>query len=528
MIAAAIATALVAFGAPLATARAVVPQIWLVSTWDYGQADADSSNARISADGRYAVFETDAQLATGDRNQKSDIYRRGLFAGGTTELVSVAVTGGSPGSGDSHTPAVSRDGRYVVFISLASGLTAKAPGPGTYVRDMASHTTTRVDVLSSGVHVEWGQSTSTNWWRPAISADGSRIAFVSGDPALGEVGSGRRQVFVRVRGTDTIFQASVAADGGAARLPCAFPSLNADGTRVAFLTASPLLSEIGYLPRVYLWDQALSRPTLVSEGVTNGAPSISGDGSKVAFTSAAVGLVDGVSSGSPNVFVRSMESSTTECASIDPGGSQGAGSYYPSMSGDGRYVAFQSDNAQGMTEHDSGALFVRRLGSDTLLRVGVDTTSAAGGSLVPGSGAFDSCTSISADGRYAVFDSSAVSLVAGGTHGGRDVFRCDLRPQVLASLSRPRLSPSSPYRNRYFYVTGTVTRHSVKSAVRLYFYRQVGKSWRYHKCVKVSTARSYKSRVRLPYKGRWYVRARHPADTGHLTSSSTYRTFTVR
>ena len=149
--------------------------------------------------------------------------------------------------------------------------------------------------------------------------------------------------------------------------------------------------------------------------------------------------------------------------------------------------------------------------------------------------------SISDDGRYVAFDAKPASdkssaLVSGGTNGLRHVFLYDMgAPKVGAALTTPKLSVSSPRHNAYFYASGSVTRHSgAKAKVQLKFYRwsKTLRRYVYYRTCTTYTATNgtaYKTRLRLPYTGKWRVRAYHPEDSRHLLSWSVYyRYFTVR
>lgn len=106
-------------------------------------------------------------------------------------------------------------------------------------------------------------------------------------------------------------------------------------------------------------------------------------------------------------------------------------------------------------------------------------------------------------------------------------------PTVLprSFLGTPWLRPVAPRRNRYFLVRGSVTRHpAARAAVRLYFYRRIRTTWRYHRHVTVRTptgSESYRLRYKLPYAGRWYVRAYHK-DGGHRAGWGKAKVFKVR
>jgi Tol biopolymer transport system component len=200
------------------------------------QADGDSVFASISADGRYVAFESDAtNLVPGDTNQRADVFVHDRLTGSTAR-VSVA-TGGAQGAGDSGRPRISADGRYVVFDSEAPNL---VPGDtnqsaDVFVHDRLAGVTTRVSVATDGAQATGGDSTF-----PAISADGRVVVFQSEATNLvAEDTNDLRDIFVHDRATGTTSRVSVATGGsqaqggGAAR-----PHISADGQVVAFESAA--------------------------------------------------------------------------------------------------------------------------------------------------------------------------------------------------------------------------------------------------------------------------------------------------
>jgi Tol biopolymer transport system component len=156
-----------------------------------------------------------------------------------------------------------------------------------------------------------------------------------------------------------------------------------------------------------------------TEGNGNsGSPSISRTGRYVAFVSAASNLVAGDTNARDDVFVRDRSTGKTKRVSVKSDGKQGNGdSEDPSISADGRFVAFESgaSNLVAGDTNDAFDVFVRdRVGRKTT-RVSVKSNGkqANGTSFNP---------SISADGRYVAFWSGASNLVAGDTNDAQDVF----------------------------------------------------------------------------------------------------------
>src|SRR5215212_2748712 len=206
------------------------------------------------------------------------------------------------------------------------------------------------------------------------------------------------------------------------------PSVSTDGRYAAFQSGATNLVEgdtNGFID-VFVHDRttgATQRVNVNSSGTeANGqtyyAASMSADGRYVAFLSGATNLVSGDTNGVVDLFVRDLQAGTTQRVSVDSSGTQANESSYgtPSISADGRYVAFSSW-ASNLSANDTGIsdVFVRDLQAGTTreMSVGPIWPSANGSSFAP---------SISADGRYVAFFSGASDLVSGDTNNATDVF----------------------------------------------------------------------------------------------------------
>ena len=170
------------------------------------QANDRTEEAAISADGRFVLFDSAASnLVAGDTNRKSDVFVRDRVAG-TTERASVGSRG-AQANGGSDQSAISADGRLVVFDSGASNLVAGDTNRSgdVFVRDRVAGTTGRASLGSRGAHAK-GDSE-----RPAISADGRFVVFDSDASNLVAGDTNRkRDVYVRDRVTGTTTLISVA------------------------------------------------------------------------------------------------------------------------------------------------------------------------------------------------------------------------------------------------------------------------------------------------------------------------------
>jgi len=164
-------------------------------------------------------------------------------------------------------------------------------------------------------------------------------------------------------------------------------------------------------------------------------PSISGDGRYVAFDSLASNLVDDDNNGTMDVFVRDLQLGETTRVSLSSDNIEGDGqSWCPSISADGRYVAFFSGAANLVADDTNlvADVFVRDRLENKTTRVSLAWNGDEGNS-------FSAYPSISADGRYVAFDSEATNLVNGDTNDDHDIF---VRDRQLNTTTRVSVSSS--------------------------------------------------------------------------------------
>ena len=206
------------------------------------------------------------------------------------------------------------------------------------------------------------------------------------------------------------------------------PAISDDGRYVAFSSEATNLvrGDTNFVDDVFVRDLLTNATTRVSVG-NNGAqgngnstdPSISADGRYVAFVSDASNLVDGDTNCSSDVFVRDRQANTTTGVSIDSSGNQGQGrSYAPAISADGRYVAFVSDASNLVDDDTNGVsdVFVRDRQANTTTRVSLDSSGNQGNGRSVGR------PSLSAHGQYVAFSSEASNFAPGDSNGVPDVF----------------------------------------------------------------------------------------------------------
>jgi len=403
------------------------------------QSDGSSTYATVSAGGRYIAFESMARnLVSADTNNTSDIFVHDLYTG-VTERVSVTSAGGEADKG-SYYASISGDGRYVAFNSHAYYL---VPGDTNYVSDIFVHDrstreTFRVSVSSAGAEANNGSSGAS------ISENGRYVAFsssatnlVSGDTNYVS------DIFVHDIVTGATERVSLSSAGAEANASSSYPSTSGDGRYVAFFSsASNLVSDDGNGKiDIFVHDRvtgATVRASVDSSGTEgDGAsqfPSISSDGRWVAFHSEAQNLVPGDTNGWTDVFVHDLQTGATVRASVDSAGAQANSlSTEPSISGDGRRVTFLS-SASNLVSGDGNScadIFVHDLQTGETWLASVDSSGALGNMSCGYS------PTLSPDGAFVVFSSSASNLAPGDTNGAADIF---LRGRLYLSVDTPYLS----------------------------------------------------------------------------------------
>ena len=350
------------------------------------QGNEDSQRPDLSGDGQLVVFDSGAtNLAPGaDANGGLDVFLHDRASGRTT-LVSEALNGGA-GNAQSFQPVISRDGRYVAFTSDATNLTpgAVSGGRDIFVRDLQTGRTRVVSRAAPDDHPVGGASNS-----PSISAHGDYVAFATfaSDVVPGDT-NGRFDVFVRDRLLGQTTRVSVNSQGQEA--------VGGDSTH----------------------------------------PSISSDGEKVAFASDATNLVSDDTNDTTDIFVHNNRRDRTTRVNVGPGGVQadgqsngpgirGGSTFGPDISGNGRFVTFDSIATNLVTDDtntctfaggpsfpDPGKcpdIFVRDRQRHATDRVSVSATGAQADSA-------STDPAINGNGRRVVFFSAATNLIGGDTN----------------------------------------------------------------------------------------------------------------
>jgi Tol biopolymer transport system component len=456
----------------------------LVSTGAAGQGNDHSFAATISANGRFVVFQSDADnLVAGDSNGSTDIFLRDTQTGTTTRLSTDSTE--TQGNDSSLKPSISDDARYIVFQSCADNLVADDTNgvSDVFLRDTLLGTTTLISTGDS-------EEANGRSFNASISADGRYITYESAaDNLVDGDANGLSDIFVYDRQTDTttliesgapVFTGGTLSGEETPGGPVVWSyvikttdslrigsdilydpgtgytiisslnvaqykvtsdelyMLNDDNSEYPILEFRTLIMDpgIGLLSEIDpATGETISVRTLyfsfaLSPANEAAQPSISADGRYVVFESRNSGLVAGDTNGDFDIFLCDTVTDTTTRISVDSEGDEVSGaSLAPSISADGRFIVFQSeaDNLVANDTNDAADVFVRDLQTGSIVLV---STGASG----QGDAASFSPT-ISADGRTISFLSDATNLVDGDTNDSRDLFVAD-NPLFVSKLTK--------------------------------------------------------------------------------------------
>jgi Tol biopolymer transport system component len=312
--------------------------------------------AALSADGRYAAFFSGASGLGLPDGVQSAIFVRDRVTGAVTLVSRADGADGAAFTRVSSAPAISADGRRVAF---AASDDAQSPS-SIWVRDVG----TARSFLASRADGAAGAAGNGSSFSPALDADGSRVSFESVATNLGD-GDTDALLDVHLRdleiGRTILVSRGDGTDGPKGNLPSGGSALSADGTRVSFVSDATNLGDgdTDNLRDAHLRDLAAGTTRLVSAtpaGVKGNdaalRTSINAAGTRVVFDSAATNLLDATQP-KPKVFVRDFAADTLILASRADGadGAPPDGEAFGGViSPDGGYVAFTSD-AGNLGEH---------------------------------------------------------------------------------------------------------------------------------------------------------------------------------
>ncbi len=341
----------------------------------------------ISRDGRFISFASSTlELVAGDTNGHEDVFIHDRELG-TTERVSLDLAG-SRIEGDSFPAGLSDDGRFVSFRTTGIAESGdQGPVQRNYVRDRLTGTTERICQTPEGEAGNgWGLASYHS-----LAGDGSMSVFSSGaDNLVDGDTNGLSDLFIRdhrLQRTERINFAAgeplpAAGNGMSTLAGCCGRRTSAAGDLVVFSSSASNLvtNDDNGMEDVFLYEVDEGRNHLLSRSL-QGTPgngrshqaSISADGRWVAFTSASSNLVPGDSNGVSDVFLLDRESEHIQRISISGAGAQGdSASLAPAISGNGKFVAFESASLDLAPDGHPGRrdLFLHHVGNGVTERMG--------------------------------------------------------------------------------------------------------------------------------------------------------------
>lgn len=413
-------TAILSVGTAAPSADAFAQQTTRVSVSTGGEpSNMAAGQGAISANGRYVVFSSAATNLVDPAVWPStlNIFRRDRVTGVTVQVNVNRF--GFPSSNSGLSPSISADGQRITFASLASDV-VDGDNNGlmdVFVRDMQTNATKLVSSSAMGVQGDQVSGFSGIAGARAISDDGRYVVFNSAATTLvPESNNGKQQIYRKDTTTGTIVRVSMDNTGAGGDDNSSFGVISGNGNLVAFRSESTNFSDLTptHSSQIFVRDITAATTTLESvttEGVVNlsvgsSAPAISYDGNYVAFESSARLNPRDLDNGTLDVFLRDRTAHTTVLASNSTLAVAGAPSRNASVSGDGRYVGFNSLDDQ-LVVPDVGGLtdvfvYDRQTGTITLVSRNDAGEQASGfGSNSP---------SLSFDGRLVTFQSTALNF----------------------------------------------------------------------------------------------------------------------
>jgi Tol biopolymer transport system component len=352
-----------------------------------------------------------------------------------TIRVSTGLNGAQTTQHSEH-PSISADGRFVVYDSGADNLVAKDTNNAwdVFIYDRHTGRNALVSLNSKGIQGDEGSSNGV------ISANGLFVVFQSTAKNFVPGVTPYINVFVRDlrKGITSRITNAIGGDSNGASFSW---SISGNGRFVVFQSeASNLVAQDNNQNwDIFLYDRQVGKmklASIASDGSqSNGLSSaavVSDNGRWVAFRSEANNLVSGDTNGVADIFVHDFKTAATQRVSVATDGSQAnSGSDSPSMSADGRYIVFES-SASNLVRRDTNNF-------DDIFLYDLKTGKTSrvdvskSGSQANGNSL---SPSISADGEYVAFTSGANNLAPGDNNNVADVFVKSLKTGEIRLVSR--------------------------------------------------------------------------------------------
>ena len=364
--------------AALSVAQQIIPTLISVSSNGKGAQDPSVRNLTVSADGNFVAFSSFANnLVPNDKNYTSDIFRKNLKTG-VIEPVSITASGRFGGA-DCGCPSMSSNGRFVVFTSNSNDLDPLITpgGPSVYLKDMGTGQIECVSVSTGHKPIHSGSynpSVSDDGRYVVFQSDATDVVPNDTNNAT--------DIYLYDRKLQITRRISIAINGAQANGPSYSGQISQDGKYAVFQSYATNLVPKDTNTHTDIFVVALQttsrakigtiqRVSVSSAGAEANAasydPTINSDGSVVAFASAATNLDGQTTWGC--VYTHDLISGKTSLISKYSNGVSASASFLPSISSTGRYVVFQSGSAilaKDTNNQDDLYRFDRQLGTMTL------------------------------------------------------------------------------------------------------------------------------------------------------------------
>lgn len=376
---------------------------YLVSRTATGQPQHGGGAPGLSADGRFVVYHSSSDPSGMPTELLFDVF---VYDAACDTTVRVPFEHPEDPITEVVFPVISDDGSTVAFVSRDSNFDTQI-----FVYELATDTLELASLDEAGTPVLGSHDA------PSLSADGRFVAFHTGDALVADDDNAEQDVYVRDRQAGTIERVSLTEAGEQATGASNWAVISADGRHVAFESWAALIPGTTLAPQVYLVDRQRGTIELVSgdpAAPSNGVaqrPSISGDGRFVAWHSSASDLVPDDGNGLDDVFVRDRQSGAIERVSLDGDGAELAlPTAFGRVSDDGN-VVLMTMGYFSVGGDDNVELWAKNRSTGVLTLVAKAPTGDVADADVVN-------PQLSADGRWAAFETAATNLLSPPKPGG--------------------------------------------------------------------------------------------------------------
>lgn len=418
----------------------------IVSLNDSGDiADRHAENPAVSDNGRFIAFQSAATNLAAGHGGFTDIYLRDRQNNSTIRISQGLAN--SPSNGDSTRPAITPDGRFIAFTSLASNLVASDSNASkdAFVYDRVNNSLVRVSVRSDGN--EGSQDTGD---QVSISDDGQLLTFIGGGDLATPAAANNEHVYLHNRSTGQttlVSQASGTEGNGASRRPY----IEGSGNHIIFISeASNLVAGdsngIGDIFSCEVSSGTMSRVSLTVGGseitdlASNFRPIIAANGRISAMIHPSSQMLPSDSNGRRDIIIHDNSNGQNTAVSQHSNGSLGnhnsAGS---AISEDGRFISFWSD-ASNLVDNDTNAsrdAFLYDRENQNTFRINLSSS----GQEADGT---SSQTDISGNGQFIAFGSAASNITPTANPSGQRQILLMRNPMMAGSSSHAVPSLPTP------------------------------------------------------------------------------------